>query len=135
MSATTAQRDRLRRMINEPTTDTYSNDDLDEYIEAYAMTDAELNATDSAEWTPTYDLNAAAADIWLEKAAELQPSFDHEDIESAGSGSEIQYFATTQNEQQPYNNAMRMHRRYAARRVARSRRLGVSDEESTLLHQ
>lgn len=88
MAATAAQKAQLRRMVNEPTTTAYSDVTLATYIEAYPLVDARgeapwvestttpgtLEAND--DWTPTYDLNAAAADIWAEKAASATANFD-----------------------------------------------------------
>lgn len=81
MSATAAQIAQLRRMVAEPTTTTYSDVALGGYIEAYPLMDerGEVPYTWSSavppvqvtntEWVATYDLHAAAADIWEEKAA------------------------------------------------------------------
>jgi len=89
MSATSEQIARLRRMVAEPTTTTYSDDDLAEYIERYPLLDARGeepytwdDSTDpptqdaNEDWIPTYDLNAAAADIWDEKAAVASANYD-----------------------------------------------------------
>lgn len=82
MAATAAQIAQLRRMVAEPTATTYSDGVITEYIEAYPLLDErgecpytwdtstepptqEANDT----WISTYDLHAAAADIWDEKAA------------------------------------------------------------------
>ena len=91
MTATDAQVSKLRRYIDEPTEDTYSDDELKDYIESYAVMD-ELGTEpwkydESTEpptrierdnWIPTYDLHAAAADIWEEKAAAVADEFDFE---------------------------------------------------------
>lgn len=64
----------VRRMIAEPTTTTYSDALLTSYIEKYPHLDSEgeepLDENDLAnsDWIPTYDIAAAAADIWEEKA-------------------------------------------------------------------
>ena len=86
MAASSLQIARIRRMTVEPVaTSTYSDEDIAAYIEAYPLPDdlgrkpwtktvlaeKELDETPSTYWTPTYDLNAAAADIWEEKAAAL----------------------------------------------------------------
>lgn len=42
--------------------------EIDELLESAATVDAEGNAPSSEDWTPTYDLNAAAASGWLLKA-------------------------------------------------------------------
>ena len=82
MAATEAEIARVRRMVNEPTTETYSDDDIADAIERYPLIDergAEPYTWDvstspptrdwNEDWIPTYDLNAAAADLWGEKAA------------------------------------------------------------------
>lgn len=88
MSATAAQIARLRRMTAEPDATTYSDDTLADYIEAHPVRDAQgrepyerlsdgrLSATLNDLWTETYDLNAAAADVWDEKASALTEETD-----------------------------------------------------------
>lgn len=88
MSATAAQVAILRRMVNEPTETTYSDDALEGYIETYPVMDERgeepytwdtstqpPTKDDNADWYPTYDLHAAAADIWQEKAATVAADF------------------------------------------------------------
>ena len=90
MSATAAQIAQLRRMVNEPTDTTYDDDSLSGYIESYPLLDelGEVPYTwdtattpptqdDNDDWIPTYDLHAAAADIWQEKAAVVSVDFDY----------------------------------------------------------
>lgn len=82
MGATAAQVARLRRMVNEPTTATYSDASIEEVIERYPVRDVRgvdwldydytttpPTATENANWMPTYDLYSAGAEIWQEKAA------------------------------------------------------------------
>lgn len=89
MSATAAQIARLRRMTAEPdTAGTYDDDAIAGYIEAHPVRDAQgrepyerlsdgrLSATLNDLWTDTYDLNAAAADVWDEKASALTEETD-----------------------------------------------------------
>jgi hypothetical protein len=76
MAATAAMIARVRRMTAEPTTTTYSDAVIAEYIETYPVIDAASVDPTGAGWVPSYDLHAAAADIWEEKAALLQPLFD-----------------------------------------------------------
>jgi len=89
MSATAAMAERLRRMVDEPTEDTWDDDAIDEYIETYPLIDVlgtdpqEVDFSTSPptiserdEWIPTYDLHAAAADIWEEKAAGIAENYD-----------------------------------------------------------
>lgn len=82
MSATAEQIERIRRMVAEPETANYSDTLLGEYIETYPLLDERgeqpytwnittepPTKTANANWVPTYDLHAAAADIWEEKAS------------------------------------------------------------------
>lgn len=68
---------RLRRMVNEAGTATYSDALLIATIAYYPVPDETgrdprlYSGSADTDWTPTYDLAAAAADIWQEKAAAL----------------------------------------------------------------
>ena len=88
MAATAGQIARLRRMVSEPETTTYSDVVLAEYIERYPLLDErgqEPYTWDTAtqpptqdaneDWIVTYDLHAAAADVWEEKAAVVAGDF------------------------------------------------------------
>lgn len=90
MAATAAMRSRLRDMVNEPTPATYTDDDLDTIIERYPVIDerGEVPYTwdasttpptkdDNDNWVDTYDLNAAAADIWDAKASKAVEDYDY----------------------------------------------------------
>lgn len=89
MAATDAQILRLRRMTNEADDTTYADADLATIIESYPTTDelgedaftwntATTPPTQDANtvWITTYDLHAAAAQIWEEKAAAPAQDFD-----------------------------------------------------------
>mgnify|MGYP001230945799 CR=1 FL=1 len=89
MAATAAQVAQLRRMVDEPTTATYSDATLAAYIEAHFLMDkrgqeayyfdettAPPTPRVNLSWIPTYDLAAAAVDVWAEKAAILAADFD-----------------------------------------------------------
>jgi len=79
---TAAQISQLRRMIAESTAANYDDTLLTTYIEKYPHIDSEGESpldffgNANAEWTPTYDLHAAAADVWEEKAANFVTKFD-----------------------------------------------------------
>lgn len=109
MTASASDVARLRRLVNEPTTTTYDDDALAEYIERYPVTDSAGLDPEDAGWAATYDLNAAAADIWGEKAAALQGQYDF----SADGGS--------YSRGQQYEQAVKMANYYAARRRPTSR--------------
>jgi len=88
MTATAAQITLVRAMVAEPTTTNFSDATVKAYIEAYPLMDEQgevpytlSSATPPAQvvnvnWIPTYDLNAAAADIWDAKAALYADKFD-----------------------------------------------------------
>jgi hypothetical protein len=87
-SVTAAQIAQVRRMVNEPLTTTYTDAIITTYIEAYPLVDENGEAPRvpstttpgemmaNPDWTATYDLHAAGADIWEEKAAVLAVDFD-----------------------------------------------------------
>lgn len=76
MSATAAMVMQLRRMVAETDFETYSDSDLEDIIEQYPKIDSDGYFSDDTDWTATYDLNAAAAQIWSEKAALVAANFD-----------------------------------------------------------
>jgi hypothetical protein len=95
MSVSAADIARLRRMINEPLTTTYSDVTLSAYIEQHPCLDVRgelpllwpdndglLSTTTPPApfanpiWISTYDLAAAASDIWAEKAGILSADYD-----------------------------------------------------------
>ena len=69
MTPTAAMIAELRRMVAEPATTIYSDELLTTIIEKYPLTDDDGYEPDDDDWTDTYDLHRAAADIWEEKAA------------------------------------------------------------------
>lgn len=58
----------LRRMVAEPSEATYSDAVLRDIISRYPFQDAAGLGPSDTGWVPRYDLNAAAADVWDEKA-------------------------------------------------------------------
>lgn len=89
MSATADHVAKLRRMVDETTAETYSDDELSVYIEAHPLLDERGETPyvwdsstqpptqdDNEDWIPTYDLHAAAADVWEEKAAKAAQDYD-----------------------------------------------------------
>lgn len=96
----------LRRMVAEPTEDTYTDTDLTAYIERYPLMDADGNDPDETDWVATYDLNSCASEIWTEKAACPSSKYDTAD----GNGMK-------QYRSQVMANYLRMARFYGARRA------------------
>lgn len=75
---------RLRRLTAEPTTDTYSDADLTAALERNMALDRNGRRQYYADgitvnpyYITTYDVHAAAADIWEEKAALVADEFDY----------------------------------------------------------
>ena len=104
MAASVTEVVKLRCMIADSTSTTYSDDDLEEIIESYPVLDSDGYDPEDDDWTATYDLNAAAAQIWEEKAAAYIGSYDF----SADGGSF--------NRSQMYEQAMKMARHYHSRK-------------------
>lgn len=73
---------RLRRMVAEPGVATYADDLLVTTISRYPLADVAgewpllTSGSANPDWVATYDLAAAAGDVWEEKAASLAGSFD-----------------------------------------------------------
>lgn len=89
MAATTAQIAQLRRMTGLVASTDYSDATLEAYIETYPLKDergeepytwdtstSPPHQDTNVEWIATYDLNAAAADVWDERAATVAQDFD-----------------------------------------------------------
>lgn len=112
MTATATQINQVRRMTAERTKNNYSDEDIQAYIEKHPLTDPYGYSPDdpqelydvNPDWTPTYDLNAAAADIWQEKA-----SLNTEDFDFSADGASY-------SRSQKFQHAMQMARYYNARR-------------------
>jgi hypothetical protein len=96
-------------MIAEPTTTTYSDAALQEYVEAYPIPDSLKYPPTSSSWTPTYDLHAAAVDLWDEKAAAVSSQHDYTADGASYSKDQV------------YQHCLAMSRYHAARRRAQNR--------------
>ncbi len=133
MTATAAQIAQVRRMVAEPTTTTYSDDDIKKFIENYPLVD-ELGTdpyywdtsgsgaptkTTNTTWVSTYDLNAAAANIWEEKAAAVAALYDF----NADGGN----FSRSQR----YDQYMAMARRYWSKSTIKSVTVISKPDETT----
>jgi hypothetical protein len=73
---TAAEMKRLRRLVAEPTLESYDDDALTACFETFPLDDADGHRPSDADWTPTYDLYRAAASVWDEKAANEANSYD-----------------------------------------------------------
>lgn len=77
MALTVADLARLRRMVAEPTDASgYTDSVLTAAAERCPLPDVDGHDPDHVDWTATYDLAAAAADVWTEKAAGLAGGYD-----------------------------------------------------------
>ena len=73
-------------------------------VYGYSILDPLELYEENPDWTPTYDLNAAAADIWVEKAGVFAGDFDF-----AADGASY-------TRSQAYEQAMKQARHFSARR-------------------
>jgi len=117
MSVTSEMVARLRRMVDEAGDDTYDDDAIEAAIARYPtldglgepptvrdITTSPPSLTTNPDWTPTYDLHAAASDLWSEKAAAVGADYDF-----ASEGARYQ-------RSQVYEQYLRASRHHAARR-------------------
>ena len=107
MPASAQDMARLRRMVAEPTEDTYSDDALQAILDENRLVDVDGLLPADDDWTPTYDLNASAADVWAEKAAAFAADYDF-----AADGASY-------DRSQKIQQASAMERKYRSRRAAR----------------
>jgi hypothetical protein len=132
MTATAAMILQVRGWTNEPDDTTYDDDAITVFIERYPLLDErgeEPYSWDTSTepptqeendiWLPTYDLHAAAADIWDEKAAVVAVDFDFSADGGQYSRSQVV---------QAFERQARMHR---ARRRPGTIRLHKSPKELT----
>ncbi|MEJ5222843.1 MAG: hypothetical protein WHV44_00185 [Anaerolineales bacterium] len=87
------------------TVEEYPDSTLVSIIEQYPLPDANGLFPEEDGWTPRYDLNAAAADVWAEKAAGLAGQYDF-----SADGASFQ-------RSQAYEQAMKQARYYRSRRA------------------
>jgi hypothetical protein len=117
VGATAGQIARLRRMVDEADETTYTDETLAEYIEERPSMDerGELpfewdtsteppTQDENESWIETYDLAAAAADVWAEKAAVLAQDYD-----TNADGASL-------SRSQAYEQAMKQSRYWSSRR-------------------
>ena len=132
MTATAAMILQVRGWTNEPDDTTYDDDAITVFIERYPLLDerGEVPYTfdtstepptpeDNDLWIATYDLHAAAADIWQEKAAPTAQDYDFEADGGRYSRS------------QSFEQCMAMSRYHSARRKPGTIRLHKSPKEHT----
>ena len=96
--------DQFRRMVAEPTQDTYTDSLLSAALMRYPLPDASGYLPTDTAWVGAWDANRAAAEVWEEKAAALAGDFDF----TADGGS--------YQRSQAHAHMMQMARMYRARR-------------------
>src|SRR5687767_1240170 len=101
--------EKLKRMTAWDAEPVLSEDDLDAALASAALEDSGGLAPLHEEWTPTYDLNAAAAAAWLVKAARASSLVE---VDPPGSG-----VVTAK----VFDNCRAMARVYAAKRATAAR--------------
>ena len=102
MTATAAMITRVRAMVAEPLDTTYDDAAITVFIETYPLLDENgtnptyldyttepPTPTEDDNWIDTYDLNAAAADIWEEKAAAVANYTDFSDAGASYNCSQV----------------------------------------------
>jgi hypothetical protein len=117
MSASEFDIARLRRMTKEPTEDTYDDETMAIYLEAWPLIDDEGRDFNHDEWTEAYDLHAAAADLWEEKAATVHAKHDFSADGASYSSNQM------------YENCMDQARFHRARQKAATKRVHKSPVE------
>jgi len=83
-----------------------TEDELEDLLEAAGLTDGEGFAPSHEDWTPTYDINKAAAEAWLIKAARAASLVEVDPPESGIVTSKV------------FDNCRQMARIYSSRRAS-----------------
>jgi hypothetical protein len=108
MSASETDIATVRRRINEPTDAQFVDDDIASVIETRPLRDADGLGPTDAGWDESYDLAAAASDLWAEKAGARTDGYDFD----ADGGS----FKRSQS----FDQCMKMSRYWGKRRAPQS---------------
>lgn len=98
--------EKLKLMSAWDTEPAVSEDDLEMVLGLHALTDINGMTPDSEEWIPTYDLIAAAAEVWIVKAARAAALVE---VDPPGSG-----ILTSK----VFENCMAMARNYRSKRAS-----------------
>jgi len=115
MAASTTDIALLRRRAAEPTEATYTDEELAAVIERFPLVDDDEYEPDDSGWNPTYDLSAAAAEVWAEKAMAL----DGYDFDADGG---------SYKRSQTFEQAMKKARYWGKRRAPVSLRVHVAHD-------
>lgn len=119
-SITAADLAKLRRCIDEPIPAVYDDDTLKDYLVRYPLMDERgvspyyYNTAVQppvqvavSGWYATWDINACAAELWLEKASAVAEDFNYPN-----------YVGGQYDQSRVYDSYMRSARRYASRAAA-----------------
>ena len=98
-------KEKLKKLTAWTTEPVLTDVEIDELLAASGLVDAEGNAPSSEDWTPTYDVNAAAAEGWLIKAGRVASTTESEPD-------------SVQVTSRVFENCVRMARLYSSRRAA-----------------
>lgn len=96
--------EKLKKLTAWESEPTLTEDELEELLEAAGLIDGDGFAPGEEDWTPTYDINKAAADAWLIKAARAASLVEVDPPESGIVTSKV------------FDNCRTMARIYSARR-------------------
>ena len=97
-------KDKLKKLTASSEEPVLTDAEVDEVLAASGVADAEGNGPASEDWTPTYDVNAAAAEGWMIKAARAA-STTETDPDSLAVTSRV------------FENCVRMARLFSAKRA------------------
>lgn len=98
--------ERLKTIATWETEPVLTETEVEEVLDAAAVADNEGNSPSNDDWSPTYDINKAAAEAWLIKAARASALTEVDPPESGIVTSKV------------FDNCIVMARFYARRRVS-----------------
>src|SRR5687767_14466790 len=98
--------DKLKKLTAWTDDPPLTEDELEAILESVGVVDSEGYGPSEEDWSPTYDVNKAAADAWLIKAARAATLVE---VDPPGSG-----IVTSK----VFDNCRRMARMYSSRRSA-----------------
>ena len=101
-------KEKLKKLTAWTTEPALTDVEIDELLAASGLADAEGNAPSSEDWTPTYDINAAAAEGWLIKAGRAASTTETEPD-------------SLQVTSRVFENCVRLARLYSTKRAASAR--------------
>ena len=103
-----SSKEKLKKLTAWTTEPALSDVEIDELLAANGMADGEGNSPSSESWTPTYDVNGAAAEGWMIKAGRAAATTETEPD-------------SVQVTSRVFENCIRLARIYSAKRTATAR--------------